>query len=279
MRYIEVIFSCEPNIDYIIDIFSDELAGIGFESFVHTTNGLIGYIPENIFSVAKIDFLIANVWFDATIDYRFNIIEDRNWNEEWEKHFFEPIVIDTTCIVHSSFHQIAEDYPYRIVIDPKMAFGTGHHQTTHLMLQAILAMNIEGKTVLDMGCGTAVLAILASMRGAKSVQAIDIEEWAYRNALENVALNNVANVNVLHGDADLLGKQQFDVILANINRNILLHDIPRYHEVLNNGGKLIMSGFYKEDIPKIRSKCEALGLIFEDFREREDWVAVSCYLP
>ncbi len=276
MKYVEVNFICHPDSETITDVLAAQLSGIGFESFVKSNTGLLAYVPEPTFSTEKIDSLLQNFFLDAEIGYSFKTIEDKNWNEEWEKHYFQPIVFENKCIIHSSFHQPGGDYSYRILIDPKMAFGTGHHQTTGLMLKEILSMDLQNKSVLDMGCGTAVLAILASMRGADPVIAIDMDEWAYQNALENVQLNHISNINVLLGDAGLLGNEMFDVILANINRNILLQDIPSYTKVLNPGGKLVMSGFYRDDIPVIREKSQQSGLIYRSFSEMENWVAVVC---
>lgn len=276
MKYVEVDFTCNPNSETVADVLAAQLSDIEFESFVQSDSGLLAYVQESRFSIEKIDVLLRNFLLDAKIDYSFKTIEDKNWNEEWEKHYFQPIVFEGKCIIHSSFHQPEGDYDYRILIDPKMAFGTGHHQTTGLILREILSMDLQDRSVLDMGCGTAVLAILASMRGANPITAIDIDEWAYHNAMENVQLNNISNINVLFGGAELLGVETFDVIFANINRNILLQNIPSYAKVLNPGGKLIMSGFYKEDIPSIREKCEQNGLKYLYFSEMDNWVAVVC---
>ncbi len=276
MKYVEVAFNCDPNTETVTDILADQLSDIEYESFVQSDSGLLAYVPKPKFSVEKIDNLIRNFWLDAKIGYSFKEIEDKNWNEEWEKHYFQPIVFEDKCIIHSSFHQPEGEYDYRILIDPKMAFGTGHHQTTGLILKEILSMDLQDKSVLDMGCGTAVLAILASMRGARSLTAIDIDEWAYHNALENIKLNNIFNVKVKLGGAELLGEETYDVIFANINRNILLQDIPFYVKVLNPGGNIIMSGFYKEDIFAIREKCEQNDLKYLGFSETDNWVAVVC---
>lgn len=276
MKYVEVNFSCNPNSEIITDVLAAQLSDIEYESFVQSESGLLAYIPITKFFVEKVDDLLLNFWLDSKIDYSFKEIEDKNWNEEWEKHYFEPIVFEDKCIIHSSFHKPEGDYNYRILIDPKMAFGTGHHQTTGLILKEILSMSLQDKSVLDMGCGTAILAILASMRGADPVVAIDIDEWAYNNALENVRLNDISNVKILLGGAELLGGETYNVIFANINRNILLQDIPSYVKVLNSGGKIIMSGFYKEDIPAIREKCEQNGLKYLNSSVMDNWVAVVC---
>lgn len=276
MKYIQVVFNCSPNNEVVTDVLASELADIGFESFVSSENGLQAFAPEPHFSVEKLNETLHQFPLDAKIDYSFKLIEDKNWNEEWEKNYFQPIVIGDKCIIHSSFHNPEGNYEYRILIDPKMAFGTGHHQTTGLILKEILSMNFTGKSVLDMGCGTAVLAILASMKGANPITAIDIDEWAYQNALENIQLNNTEKISVALGGAELLGDESYDIIFANINRNILLQDIPEYAKVLNDSGLLIMSGFYKEDIPAIRKKSEECGLQFLRFNEQDNWVSVTC---
>ena len=275
MTYIQVNFSFDFGNEAVGDVLSAQLADIGFESFVSVENGLEAFVQASLFSEEVVNETLANFPLEADIHYSLKQIEDKNWNEEWEKHYFNPIIIDNRCCIHSSFHQLEGDFQHRILIDPKMAFGTGHHQTTLLILREILSMNVAKKSVLDMGCGTAVLAILAAMRGATPVLAIDIDEWAYNNALENSRLNGTETIRVLLGGAELLGDETFDVIFANINRNILLQDIPAYVKVLNKGGTLIMSGFYTEDIPLIRAKSEEYGLVFSHFMELDKWVMVK----
>jgi ribosomal protein L11 methyltransferase len=275
MTYIQVNFAFNSDVEVVGDILSAQLADIGFESFISLKDGLEAFVQTSLFSEEALKTVLADFPMEVEISYSFQEIEDKNWNEEWEKHYFNPIVIDNRCCIHSSFHQPEDEFQYRILIDPKMAFGTGHHQTTLLMLKEILSMDFTGKSVLDMGCGTAVLAILASMRGANPITAIDIDEWAFNNTLENIQLNGVEHINVLCGGAELLGIETFDVIFANINRNILLQDIPAYARVLNAGGTLIMSGFYKEDIPMIRAKCEEYGLTFSHFEELDNWTMVN----
>lgn len=276
MKYIQVNFTCIPNTEIVADILAAQLSEIGFESFVPSEKGLDAFVPEAFFAQDAVDEIVRNFMIDAQIDYSFKSIEDKNWNEEWEKHYFQPIVIDDKCIIHSTFHNVVGEYGYRILIDPKMAFGTGHHQTTGLILKEILASELSGKSVLDMGCGTAVLAILASMKGANPIVAIDIDEWAYQNALENVRLNGINNIRVQEGGAELLGSEKFDVLYANINRNILLQDLPAYVRVMNSGATIVMSGFYTEDIAAIRQKSEECGLQFIRFAEMDNWAAVVC---
>ena len=275
MNYIEVQFSITPYEEYISDVLAEELGEIGFDSFVPTEDSLSAYIVENLFDEPKLKDLLADFPFEASIDYKVTQIESKNWNEEWEKNFFEPIVIGNDCVIHSSFHKNVPEAKYDIVIDPKMAFGTGHHETTSLIIGLLLEMELEGKTLLDMGCGTAVLAILAAMRGAKDLVAIDIDTWCTENSIENIAINNIEGIDVQLGGAELLAGLHFDIVLANINRNILLADMEQYAACLSSGGELYMSGFYKEDIPLIEAEANRNGLKLIDFREKNNWVAVK----
>lgn len=276
MNYIEIDFVCRPHDEVVTEVLSATLGEIGFESFVDTELGIKAYIQTQVFDKGALDSLLSDFPVEASFDYKISEVEDRNWNEEWEKNYFQPLVIDDRCIIQSTFHNAPATYEYNIYIDPKMAFGTGHHQTTELMIREILNEDFLGKSLLDMGCGTAILAILASMRGADPIEAIDIDEWAYDNAKENLNLNKVSNIELKIGGADLLhADKTFDVILANINRNILLNDINVYVSVLNKGGALYMSGFYKEDIPVIQAECGKNGLLFDHLNSKDNWVAVK----
>jgi len=275
MNYIEVKFVCTPNDDIVNSILTATIAEIGFESFVEDENGTVAYIQSALFDEAQLNAVLNDFPVEAEIIYTYKAIEDRNWNEEWEKNYFQPLIIDDRCIIQSTFHKVPATYEYNIFIDPKMAFGTGHHQTTELMIREILKDDFSQKSVLDMGAGTAILAILASMRGADPITAIDIDKWAYDNAIENLSLNNITNVKVEIGGAELLGGETYDIVLANINRNILLADIPAYARVLNNGGTLYMSGFYTEDIPAITEVCSQNGLEFCTNTEKDNWTAVK----
>jgi ribosomal protein L11 methyltransferase len=277
MKYIHVQFNCNPNSETVKDVLAATLADIGFETFEQFEGGLNAYIPINLFSETNMKEILDDFPLGAQFSWTMEEMEEKNWNEEWERNYFQPIVIADQCCIHSSFHLPTKVYPYQILIDPKMAFGTGHHPTTGLILQNILSMELKNKTVLDMGCGTAVLAILASMRGATSILAIDIDEWACNNARENVKLNGMSNIEVKFGGAELLGDQTFDVIFANINRNILLRDMAIYDTVLNKGGQITMSGFYKEDIPYIRAEAEAQNWKYDSFQELDRWVAVTFF--
>lgn len=276
MKYIELLLMPTPFSDIIKDVITFQLAEIGYNTFIDIEKGLATYIPEKDFSEIKIQNLFNNLLIDTKVSYKINVIEDKNWNKEWEKKYFKPLVIDNQCMIRSTFHKVEKEYKYEIVIDPKMAFGTGHHQTTFLMIQKMLKQNFINKTVLDMGCGTAVLAILASKTGASDVIAIDYDEWAYENAKENIYLNHIDNIRVKHGTVELIEGKQFDVILANINRNILLQDIQHYEKTLKKDGILIMSGFYNSDVKAISEECEKYDLLITDIEEKDDWVAVVC---
>lgn len=275
MDFIQVAFTIEPAEEYICDILAADLGNINFDSFVFTETGMEAYVSSAQFDEVKLKELLADFAFEANIQYVVTPIETKNWNEEWEKHYFEPIVIGNECVIHSSFHKNIPAAKYDIVIDPKMSFGTGHHETTSLMIGELLKIELEGKTVLDMGCGTSVLAILASQRGAKKIVAIDIDTWCVENSIENIALNRVENIEVLLGGAELLKDMQFDIILANINRNILLADMAKYAACLSSGGELYMSGFYEEDIHLIEAEAFNHNLQLNDFTKKNNWVAVK----
>jgi ribosomal protein L11 methyltransferase len=271
-NYLEFKFKIEP-LQPASEILVAELGYLGFESFAEEEDGITAYIPAEEYE----DDLLAGVHIlqseDFQITYSKGEIEQVNWNEEWEKNF-SPILVDDSCSVRAPFHP-EPDTEFDIVIEPKMSFGTGHHATTHMMIQHILKNEWTDKTVLDMGCGTGVLAILASLKGAKFVDAIDIDNWCYQNTLENVGRNDCDNINVEEGGAELLQDRKYDMILANINRNILLRDLPIYKNSLNNEGNLFLSGFYEEDIPEITGACKDLGLKYIEHLERSNWVAIK----
>lgn len=277
MKYFEVTFTAQPCNEIVTDVLSALAGEIGFESFVECEGGVQAYIQQSLFDENALKGMLANFPVpDTKITYTITEPEDKDWNEEWEKNFFQPIVIDNRCVIHSTFHH---DYPhaeYDIVINPQMAFGTGHHETTSSILGELLDADLKGKSVLDMGCGTSILAILASMRGADPVTAIDIDDWCVNNSRDNIALNHISNITVELGDASLLkGRKPFDIIIANINRNILLNDMAAYAACMHKESELYMSGFYVEDIPAIREKAESLGMTFVHHREKNRWVAVK----
>ncbi|EJX08728.1 ribosomal protein L11 methyltransferase [gut metagenome] len=277
MKYLEVTFRTQPCTETVNDVVSALAAEIGFESFVACEEGVQAYIQQSLFDETALQTLVADFPLpDTQVTYSVVEAEDKNWNEEWEKNFFQPIVIGDRCCIHSTFHKDTPKTEYEILINPQMAFGTGHHETTSSILSELLDADLQGKSVLDMGCGTSILAILASMRGADPVEAIDIDDWCVNNSRDNIALNHIDNITVHLGDASLLeGHAPFDVIIANINRNILLADMPRYVACLHPGSELYMSGFYVEDIPVIREKAESLGLQFDHHREKNRWAAVK----
>lgn len=277
MKYFEFTFHTSPCTETVNDVLTAVLGEVGFESFVECEGGLTAYIQQSVCDENAIKTVIAEFPLsDTEITYTFTEAEDKDWNEEWEKNFFQPIVIDNRCVIHSTFHK---DYPkaeYDIVINPQMAFGTGHHETTSSILGELLEADLKGKSVLDMGCGTSILAILASMRGAGKVTAIDIDDWCVNNSRDNIALNGISNITVELGDASLLnGREPFDVVIANINRNILLQDMPAYAACMKKGSELYISGFYTEDIPVLREKAESLGMEYVHHREKHNWAAVK----
>lgn len=277
MKYFEFTFRTQPCTETVNDVLAAILGEVGFESFVECEGGLTAYIQQTLCDENAIKIAIAEFPLpDTDITYTYTEAEDKDWNEEWEKNFFQPIVIDNRCVIHSTFHK---DYPkaeYDIVINPQMAFGTGHHETTSSILGELLEADLKGKSVLDMGCGTSILAILASMRGAGKVTAIDIDDWCVNNSRDNIALNGISNITVELGDASLLnGREPFDVVIANINRNILLQDMPAYAACMKKGSELYISGFYTEDIPVLREKAESLGMEYVHHREKHNWAAVK----
>ena len=271
-NYLEFQFKISP-LQPGSEILIAELGYAGFESFVENEDGITAYIQSEEYSEGMLKDIQILGSDEFEISFTSKEIEQVNWNIEWEKNF-NPIVVADKCSVRAPFHE-KPDTEYDIVIEPKMSFGTGHHATTHMMLQHILNNEWEGKTVLDMGCGTGVLAILAEMKGAKTLDAIDIDNWCYLNTLENVERNNCKNISVYEGTAELLEGKKYDVVIANINRNILLEDIPTYSKCLSSGGKLFLSGFYTEDIPVIEEVCNKNGLKFENKLVEDNWTAVS----
>ncbi|GHT62706.1 ribosomal protein L11 methyltransferase [Bacteroidia bacterium] len=276
MDYYEIQLTINPNTEIHRDVLAALLADIGFESFIESGQGLTAYIPENLYSANHLSAILKDLPLPGlSAQYQSVYVKTRDWNEEWEKNFFQPITIDNQVVIHSSFHKDIPVLKYDIVIDPKMAFGTGHHATTALMVSYLLETELKGKSVLDMGCGTAVLAILAAMKGAQPVRAIDNDEWAIKNAQENIRLNNTPDIRVELGDANLLGKETYDFIFANINRNILLNDFPVYVKCMYPGASLFMSGFFKEDADLMIEAGKKYGLKLVSEKENGEWMAVE----
>lgn len=269
--YIGYHFTIKP-IQPASDILMAELGELGFESFFENEKGFSAFISKSDWNpdlLHKVQVLNTG---EFSIVYEKEEIAPVNWNSEWEKNF-EPIEIDATVSIRAPFHENGT-LPYNLIIEPKMSFGTGHHETTHVMVQHLLQIDLKGKKVLDMGCGTAVLAILAEKLGAQPIDAIDIDPWSYENSIENVERNDCHQISVYEGDASLLTHQIYDVIIANINRNILLADIPTYSKVLKKEGTLLLSGFYVEDIPAIEEMAQINHLKRHFTLERNNWVGL-----
>lgn len=273
--YYSLRIDAEPCSVDTTDLIASYLADVGFESFVPDERGLIAYLPVSIGDALKLaQEALGDFPFDCKLSFTQEFIEGRDWNEEWEKNYFQPILIDDRCVIHSSFHTDVPSAVYDIVIDPKMAFGTGHHDTTSQMVKLILRNDFTGKSVIDMGTGTGILGILAAMRGAAKVTGIEIDRPAYLNAVENVRLNNV-DMTLIHGDASALQSLgDADFIFANINRNIIMADIDRYASRLKPGGSMFLSGFYREDIPIIEEAARKNSLKLMHSLESNRWVAL-----
>lgn len=273
MEYTELNCSLPQGEGHYAELIMAALGELGFESFVETDDGLLAYIQSHAFDPGILNN--ASLWPEgANPEYSWHSIEDQNWNAIWESNF-EPVTIDGQCRVRAPFHEKDSTIEYDILIEPKMSFGTAHHETTAQMISLLLQTDVKGKSLLDMGCGTAVLAILAAMKGASQITAIDNDDWAYRNALENVERNNFPNISVYQGDASMLKGRKFNIILANINRNILLNDMEYYRDSLTPGGTLMMSGFYTEDVDVITAKAKELGFKKTGQTERNKWATAT----
>lgn len=275
MDYIELKVEVSPLSQENIEIVIAQLAEQGFESFTEHDTGFFAYIKESNL-IKSLNDLRKDIFIsdEVEISWSTKTIKDQNWNKIWESNF-EPIIVNDQCLVRASFHSNTPKVEYDIVIDPKMAFGTGHHQTTYLMIQAILNDDFKGKEVLDMGCGTGVLAILSGMKGAVKVLAVDIDEWAYNNTIENLHINKCQNIDVRFGGVEQIQGLLFDVILANINLNVLVRDIPAYYSALRSDGKIYLSGIIKKDIDILIMKCSEFGLSVIGTTFRDDWAMVS----
>lgn len=269
--YIEYNFTVTPK-EPATEILVAELGNVGFESFVENDNGVTAYIQKNEWNPSILDEIFVLSSNEFSIDYNQKEVAQTNWNAEWEKNF-NPIQVENLVSIRAPFHE-NPNLPYDIVIEPKMSFGTGHHETTHMMVQHLIALDVTNKKTLDMGCGTGILAIFAEMKGAKPIDAIDIDNWCYQNSTENVERNHCSNISVYEGDASLLKDKKYDIIIANINRNILLNDMKVYTNCLNNNGVLLLSGFYKEDITIINEEVTKYNLSLAKTIERNNWVAL-----
>ena len=253
------------------------LAEVGFESFLPEEDGMSAYAPQALYDADAVAAVVDAFPLEGfVITYTDEFIEGEDWNAEWEKNYFQPIVLGTDCVIHSTFHKDIPTARYDILIDPKMAFGTGYHQTTCHMLRAILASDMKGKSVLDMGCGTALLAILARKHGATDVVAIDIDEFAYENAKENILLNDTPDIEVRLGGAEAIKENDsFDYVIANINRNILLMDMANYVRCMHSGSHIFISGFYTEDMEVLKEEANRHGLRYIDYAEDNNWAMMK----
>ncbi len=273
MNYYELLFTTIPTEDYQQDLLINALGEIGFDTFEELDFGFKAYIPADDFNQQLLDETLTAYQDMFTFSYDITLIPQKNWNEVWESNF-EPIEIGNQIFVRATFHQPRPEFKYEIVIDPKMAFGTGHHQTTSMMLQLMLENDFEGKKVLDMGCGTGSLAIMAAKLGAAEIVAIDYDPVCYESTIENANLNNTGNIATLCGSKEVIPAATFDIILANINRNILLDQIPSYAAVLKPGGSIFFSGFYESpDLDMIKAACKPFGIEYVDHKKMGDWVA------
>ncbi len=275
MKYTAVAFTSSTIEEWQKDLLIAELANLGFDTFEDQDQGFVAYVPSSNLDIQALETVLATEAVGYDISYQVEELENKNWNQVWESNF-SPILVDDQCYVRATFHEDKPEYPYQIIIDPKMSFGTGHHQTTSMMLSFILENNFEGKQVLDMGCGTGILAILASKRGAKDILAVDFDPICVESVNENKELNQVSNIEAKLGSKEVIVGLQFDVVLANINRNILLDQFDVYAADLPDAGELYISGFYDgEDLEILREKAETLGFQFVEKKVLDTWCAAK----
>lgn len=271
MNYLAYTFS-NPNNENLKDMFMELLGEIGFDSFMDIDDGITAYCTEPAFDMEALNGLLQMEQFADVQVINKELIPDQDWNATWEASY-EPAVIDETCRIRAPFHEPDSSYKYDLCIEPKMSFGTAHHETTSQIIKLMLTEDFKGKDVLDMGSGTGVLAILAKKLGSATTVAIDNDEWAYRNALDNIKMNDENEIVVELGDANSLNNRQFDIIIANINRNILLRDMKEYVKCLKKDGKIFFSGFYESDLVLIRKEAERLGLSYLNHVKKNEWTA------
>ena len=267
MNYIELSFTFPDDGDFA-DIVAARLNEIEFESYVETKNGVAAYVQETLLDQQELDEVISDLQSLFVFDYSIKAIEKENWNSKWEESF-NPVQINEDCVIRAHFHDTV-DCKYEIIITPKMSFGTGHHETTSLMMNQMFKLDLKNKSVLDMGCGTGVLSILSKMLGSSNTLGIDIDVWSYENSVDNAVLNNISDIQFLKGDINSLDGK-FDVILANINRNIILSDINKYIDLMHEDSDLLLSGFLSEDVKIIREKSEELNLKFISHKNKNRW--------
>lgn len=269
MEYTEVDVRLK-ELNPFADILVARLDEIQFESYCEDENGLKGYVQSHLLNMLSLEKILNEMSALTEISYTVNIMKKENWNKLWESNY-DPAFINDICVIRSHFHNAMPDFRYEIIITPKMSFGTGHHETTSLVMCQMFDLELKGKSVLDMGSGTGVISILASMLGAFNPIGIDSDEWAFKNAIENSNLNKISNINFIHGDVDAIPDVNFDVIIANINRNIILQDISKYVDVMKENGELILSGFLKQDIPLILEKTDKFALELVILKNKNKW--------
>ena len=275
MKYTAVTFTSSTMEEWQKDLLIAELANLGFDTFEDQDQGFVAYIPDSNLDIQALETVLLTEAVGYDVSYSVQELENKNWNQEWESNF-SPIVVDDQCYVRATFHEDKPSYPYQIIIDPKMSFGTGHHQTTSMMLSFILENEFQGKEVLDMGCGTGILAILASKKGANNILAVDFDPICVESVVENKLLNGVENIEAKLGSKDAIEGKHFDIILANINRNILLDQFETYSSDLSNTGELYISGFYDgEDLTILTEKAESLGFQFMEKKVLDTWCAAK----
>jgi ribosomal protein L11 methyltransferase len=275
MNYIKATFKISPDNQDLRDILVAMLGELNFESFVENDDSVDAFIQTGLFSPEILEGLTFSHLFNYEVVTEE--IPDQNWNEVWEKNYFKPLVVSGKCVVRAPFHA---DYPksdYEIIIEPNMAFGTGNHETTTMMMEYLLEMCVKGMNVLDMGCGTGILSILASLRGASEITAIDFDKWSFEGTIENSKLNDIQNIIPIHGDASAIPNLKFDLILANIQRNVILSDLQFYLKALNSKGSIIVSGFYIEDLVDIEIKAKELGLEKVNSKNKNNWCS-ACFV-
>ncbi len=273
MNYLKLTIRISPFEEWFRDLLIASLGEAGFDSFVETENGFEGYVEESAFNLSETEKILCSSDKRFSVSYEVEKTENKNWNEEWEKNYFAPLLVAGRCLIRAPFHTEFPAAEIELVIEPNMAFGTGNHETTSMMMEFILQIEVQNKSVLDMGCGTGILAILAAKLGAKPVTAIDIDEWSFRGTLENATRNNVPFIKIRKGDASLLKSDKYDLIFANIQRNVIFNDLPKYTSVLNGKGMLLVSGFYSHDLDIIKNRASEEGLKFMKSAEKNNWVA------